>query len=121
MGAEPSLWSFIIDAGFIVKMVLLILFLASIASWAIIIQRAMFLKQTRREAKRFEQLFWSGIDLSQLQQQLSEKKDELSGMAHIFYSGFSEYLRLHQQSSSNPSAVMEGAQRAMRIAQAKET
>ena len=64
MTGEPSLWSFIINAGFVVKVVIMILLLASIASWAIIIQRALLLKRTRRAAKRFEQRFWSGIELT---------------------------------------------------------
>ena len=121
MGTEPSLWSFVLNAGLVVKIVMIILFTASIASWAIIFQRTRLMKQTRREARRFEQLFWSGIDLTHLHDQLVEKKDQLSGMANIFYSGFTEYGRLRQQPGITPDAVMEGTQRAMRVAQTRET
>jgi biopolymer transport protein TolQ len=121
MSAAPSLWSFVLDADFIVKLVMLILLCASIASWAIIIQRTALLKRTRRDAKDFEHLFWSGIDLTHLFNQMAEKKERLSGMATIFYAGFNEYTRLRQQTNTNPEALMEGTQRAMRIAQSRET
>ncbi len=121
MGTEPSLWSFIADADFIVKVVLLILFIASIASWAIIIQRFLLLKQTRRQIREFEQLFWSGIDLTQLHNQLSEKTSPSSGLSTIFLAGFTEYTRLRQQPGTSPDALMEGTQRAMRISQIRET
>lgn len=120
MAGAPSLWSFILNADFIVKIVMLILLCASIASWAIIIQRGMLLKRTRLDIKSFEQTFWSGIDLTHLFNQMTEKKDRLSGMSTIFYAGFNEYTRLRQQSSTSPEAVMEGTQRAMRIAQTRE-
>ncbi len=120
MTGGPSLWSFILNADFVVKIVMLILLCASIASWAIIIQRGLLLKRTQRDVKDFEQMFWSGIDLANLFNQMAEKKDRLSGMSSIFYAGFNEYTRLRQQPGANPEAVMEGAQRAMRIAQTRE-
>ena len=118
--AEPSLWSFIINADVVVKIVMMILLLASIASWTIIFQRSTLISKTRRNLKTFEQRFWSGIDLTNLFDQLSDRKEKLTGLANIFHSGFNEYTRLHQQSGAHPEATLEGAQRAMRIAQARE-
>ena len=118
--SEPSLWSFIVDAGPVVKAVMLILLAASVASWTIIIQRAALLKRTRKEVDNFERRFWSGIDLNQLYQQLSPHSDELSGLAAIFYAGFHEFTRLKRQAGVSPTAIMEGVQRAMRIAQARD-
>lgn len=120
MSGGPSLWSFIANADVVVKLVMLILLFASIASWAIILQRSRLLKQTRQAMRNFEQTFWSGIDLNQLYQQMTDKKDRLAGLANIFYVGFNEYSRLRQQSQTSPEAVMEGTQRAMRIAQTRE-
>lgn len=120
MGAEPTLWSFVAHASLIVKMVIFLLFLASIASWSIIIQRVFFVKRTRREMKKFEHLFWSGVDLTTLYNRLSEKKDKLIGMSSIFYVGFNEFTRLRQELGSNPKAILEGTHRAMRIAQSRE-
>ena len=120
MTAEPSLWSFIINADIVVKIVMMILLFASIASWTIIIQRSKLLKQTQYHLKQFEKRFWSGIDLSSLFEQLTNHKESLSGLATIFHAGFNEFTRLHQQPNIHPEATLEGAQRAMRIAQARE-
>jgi len=121
MTGEPSLWSFIINAGFVVKVVIMILLLASIASWAIIIQRILLLKRTRRAAKRFEQRFWSGIELKTLFEQVAVYPEKLAGLDNIFYAGFTEYMRLKQHSITTPEALMEATQRAMRVAQSRET
>lgn len=119
MSSTPSLWSFIIHAGFLVKLVMLLLMSASIASWALIFQRSRLLKKTALETKKFETLFWSGVDLNQLYQQLSEKKQNLSGISDIFYSGFHEYSRLRQQAGMSAEAIMAGTERAMRITQTR--
>ena len=116
---NPSLWSFIADAGMVVKLVMLILFAASIFSWAIIIQRSILLKQSKKEAKQFEHKFWSGINLTELFHQ-SEKATHTQGLQQIFKSGFAEFSRLNQQGHIQAEAIMEGSQRSMRIAQAKE-
>ncbi len=116
---QPSLWSFIADAGLVVKLVMLILLFASIMSWAIIIQRTLLLRQSKKEAKSFETKFWSGINLSELFHQ-TERENLTHGLQQIFKSGFAEFGRLKQQGHINPDAIMEGSQRSMRIAQAKE-
>lgn len=120
MNIEPSMWSFITHAGLIVKSILLILLLASIISWTVIIQRFKSLKSSKINLKKFEKRFWSGTNLEQLFTELTEKKSSLSGLAHIFQAGFQEFLRLRQQSTITPEAIMEGTQRAMRVVQARE-
>ena len=117
---EPTLWSFISHASFFVKLIISLLFLASIASWTIIFQRVFLLRQTRKEIKKFEQLFWSSTNLTTLYHQLAEKKNKLSSTASIFFAGFNEFSHLQQESHSNPEAILEGTQRAMLIAQRRE-
>ncbi len=46
--ANQSLLVYFLDAGFVVKMVMLLLLAASIASWTLIFQRGRFLKKTRQ-------------------------------------------------------------------------
>lgn len=121
MIGESSLWSFIMNASFIVKVVITILLLASIASWAIIVQRALLLKRTRRTAKKFEQTFWSGVELTQLFEQISTHPEKLSGLNTIFHAGFTEYMRLKQKPYTTPKILIEATQRAMRVAQSRET
>lgn len=116
---ETSVWSYIINASFIVKCVMLILLAASVASWAIIIQRYRLLKLFRHESRSFEDQFWSGIDLKQLYQNFKQE-GMAYGLANIFQAGFNEFNRLSDQATRKPNVVMEGVARAMRVAQARE-
>lgn len=99
---------------------MLMLLLASVMSWSIIFQRSLLLKQTRRSIRVFEDRFWSGGDLNRLYQDFSSRLHEAGGMAMIFVSGFKEFLRLIKTPAAPVDDVMQGAQRAMRIAQARE-
>lgn len=121
MAPEASLWSFILEASFVVKLVLMILVMASIFSWTIIVQRVLLFKKTRQAAKAFEQTFWSGTDLQNLYQTTKQNKTENTGLSAIFEAGFSEFTRLNQTNNAHPDAIMEGTQRAMRVAAARET
>lgn len=115
----PSVWSFVIHASPVVKCVMLILLSASIASWTLILQRYRLLKTRRLEAQRFEQQFWSGIDLTQLHTELQKKADKLTGLSHIFYAGFNDYLKTSRYAQTT-KAMMSSCQRSMRIAEAQE-
>lgn len=117
---EPlSIWSLVINASVLVQVVLLLLLIASIASWVMIFQRAFALNRTQKSMADFEEYFWSGIDLRQLYAELSAAEHELSGMETLFVSGFKEYTRLSEQ-GADPEAVMQGVQRATRVAQNRE-
>ena len=120
MNSELTILDLFLQASLLVKLVMLILLGMSIASWAMIIKRSQVLKSAERNATQFEDRFWSGIDLSQLYQEVQERKDDLSGSERIFYSGFKEFARLHRSNGSVPEAVMEGTGRAMRVSLSKE-
>lgn len=120
MTHAPSLWSFVANAGPIVKIVMLLLLAASVWSWTIIFQRFFFLKDAQLAVKKFEKQFWSGNDLNKFYAELNTRQDELHGLEHIFHAGFSEYFRLKKQAMANPDAIIEASQRAMRIALARE-
>ena len=118
-----SLIELILGASPAVQVVMLILFLLSIVSWVIIVQRWLVLGSARKGVFGFEQRFWSGMDLSQLYKEGSQMQQEnmqVVGMENIFRAGFKEFMRLRQQGSVDGEAVMEGAQRAMRVAYSRE-
>ncbi|CAA0081481.1 Protein TolQ [BD1-7 clade bacterium] len=119
MEESLSFWSLISNAGIVVQAVMLILFSASMASWAMIVQRVRYFSAANKAANAFEDEFWSGVDLAQLYRTPTDEENR-SGMEVIFRAGFQEYTRLKQQSSADPDAVMEGCQRAMRVALSKE-
>ena len=118
-----SLIELILNASFAVQLVMFILFLLSIISWVIIVQRWLVLSAARKGVFGFEQRFWSGMDLSQLYKegtQMQQENIQIVGMENIFRAGFKEFMRLRQQGSIDGEAVMEGAQRAMRVAYSRE-
>ena len=113
-----SIWSLIVNASLLVQMVMALLFLASVVSWVMIFQRGLYQRQARARFLAFEKQFWSGIDLNQLYRQSNGRTGD--GIENIFRAGFKEFMRLRSQSSADSDAVMEGCQRAMRVALARE-
>lgn len=99
---------------------MLLLLLASVISWGMILNRLKMYKLAKTALMEFEERFWSGIDLSRLYVQINTAPNENSGQENIFRVGFKEFARLRQSKSADPDAVMEGAQRAMRVAIVRE-
>ena len=118
-----SLIELILNASLAVQLVMLILLVLSIASWVIIVQRWLVLSSALKGVFGFEQRFWSGMDLSQLYKegsQMQQDNIQVVGMENIFRAGFKEFMRLRQQGAVDGEAILEGAQRAMRVAYSRE-
>ncbi len=123
MEEQLGLWELIVNASITVQAVMVILVLASIMSWYMIVNRVIYFRSVRDEMYRFEERFWSGIDLSQLYREGNEKAADGSailGMESIFRAGFKEFSRLAQQKEVDSEAVIEGSRRAMRVAAMRE-
>ena len=114
MQADISFIGLFLEASILVKLVMLTLLGLSVMSWAVIIQKRSLINRTKKQAKLFENKFWSGIDLSQYYNELSSRKQH-SGMESLFISGFKEYSRLSNLNARAPEAVLEGCYRAMRV------
>ncbi len=123
MEEQLSLVDLVLHASFTVQLVMAILMAASMLSWYMIVQRAIYFRNARNEMYTFEERFWSGIDLSQLYREGNEKSADgqpLLGMESIFRAGFKEFSRLAQQAEMDAEAVVEGSRRAMRVAVMRE-
>ena len=118
MGDQLSIVRLIVQASVPVQIVIAILLLASLTSWAIIFKKSRVIARARREADRFESRFWSGDDLAQLYRAI-ESSGGATGMAGIFEFGFREFARLRQGGATSEQ-LLEGSRRAMRVAQLKE-
>jgi biopolymer transport protein TolQ len=114
-----SLFSLVTRASILVQVVMLILLSASVLSWIVIVLKYKVLKLAREEAIRFEDQFWSGINLSDLYQQVKRKSAERRGIAKIFEAGFAEFVRTHKN-KTNPEMMLAGVQRSMKVAVARE-
>jgi len=117
--AEMSLFSLVTRASFLVQIVMLILLSASVLSWVIISLKYKVLKLAKEESIRFEDQFWSGINLSDLYQQVKRKTDVKRGVARIFEVGFAEYIRTHKN-KTNTEMMLASVQRSMKVAVARE-
>ena len=120
MSTDMSLWSLFANASLLVQLVMLLLLLISISSWSVILQKARQIKRSRDDAETFENRFWSGIDLVELYKQMNKWRKSLDGLAIMFEAGFGEFARLRKQGGVEPMAVVEGAQRSMRVAMSRE-
>lgn len=118
MGANQSLWVIFADASLVVKVVMMLLLAASVVSWTFIFQRWMYLKNLNQSLNEFENEFWSGKDLTQLY--ASVRNENENGLSEIFQAGYKEFVRLRKQTNIANSHLIEGVQRAMRIAYARE-
>lgn len=115
-----SITSLILNATWVVQIVMLILLGLSVSSWYMIWQRRTILGEARRSADEFEERFWSGIDLSRLFMQVNSDPDPYCGHESIFRAGFKEFARLRKSGNLEADSVMEGSERAMRVAMLKE-
>jgi len=119
MNHDLSIIRLIAEATLPVQIVIGLLSLASLVSWAIIFRKRLVIGRARRESDQFEQNFWSGGDLSQLYRGI-ESRGNATGMSSIFEFGFREFARLRQQGGIPSDQILEGARRAMQVARLKE-
>ena len=110
----------ILHASVPVQLVMLLLVLASIASWLIIFRKKRVLDRAEREADRFEEAFWSGTELAKLYANATERNRSVEGLEAIFEAGMREFNRIRQRRGMDARTQLEGAQRGMRAAASRE-
>ena len=88
--------------------------------WAIIFQRKKAISHAQNGAKRFEQKFWSGVDLSKLYNEVSARPGGTTGVESLFVAGFKEFARHKKTTFQSAGIVMEGTHRSMRVALSRE-
>ena len=119
MNNDLSIIRLVLDASPFVQFILLLLLVASVASWAVIIDKQRVMKKALGAAQEFETSFWSGVDLSSLYREMARSDATPQGMAGIFEAGFREFGKL-KQSSLAGGQIIEGSRRAMRVSQLRE-
>lgn len=119
MKADLSLAHLIVNASLLVQGVMVLLLLASFVSWTLIFRKGLAIRSARQAAINFESRFWSGTDLGSFYKQVSSRHGN-GGMERIFESGFKEFMRLRKQPGVDHMAVLQGAQRAMRVELSRE-
>ena len=118
MTAQLSIGQLVLQASFLVQMILLMLLLASVVSWAVIFAKRRLLGRTRSGADGFEHRFWSGGTLADLYDKVRRAKED-EGMVSVFVAGYEEFVR-QQQHKVAPEDGLASVQRAMRVALVRE-
>ena len=117
---DMDLFELILNASLVVQAVMVLLALMSIAVWAVALAKSYQVRKAMRQAKAFEQSFWETSELSGLYHQIENNRDAASGLALIFADGFKEFVRLKQQGVEDAADLINGTQRTMKIAFAKQ-
>lgn len=120
MTADLSILELVLNASILVQLVMLLLLVASLMSWTMIFRKHATLKRARSTADEFEDQFWSGQDLVSMFNRINANAYEATGMERIFHSGFKEFARLRGQPGIEAAAILDGSERAMRIALSRE-
>lgn len=116
--SDVTLWSLFMEAGFVVKLVMLGLIGASIWTWAIVADKWISFGKFRRQLDQFEQVFWSGQSLEELYRTLSDRKT--SGMSAIFVSAMREWKKSFERGAKSPIGLQMRIDKAMDVSLARE-
>ena len=113
------MWGLFSRATFIVKLVMLMLVIASFWSWAIIFQKLINYRAARRAARVFDESFWSGNPLDELFEQIGTQPDGSS--EKIFAAVMIEGRRSHRTDGGLIAGATARIDRSMDVAIAKES
>lgn len=115
---DISVLNLFLEAGLVVKIVMLLLFIASILSWIIIVERYNFFRKIKNLNDNFLQKFWSGEDLEKLYKEISIN-ESMYGAMSLFKNSFDEYKSINFDQNNN-ELDLESINRSMRVSIASD-
>ena len=116
---DISVLNLFLDAGMVVKTVMIILLIASLLTWIVIVERYNFYKKIKLINDSFLDRFWSGEDLNTLYSELENHQGPLFGSLGVFKSAFKEFLQISKNKEIT-ELDLEGINRCMRVAIASD-
>lgn len=116
---DISVLNLFLDAGMVVKTVMIILLIASLLTWIVIVERYNFYKKIKLINDSFLDRFWSGEDLKTLYSELENHEGPLFGSLGVFKSAFKEFLQISKNKEIT-ELDLEGINRCMRVAIASD-
>ena len=117
-GAQLSIWALFMQAGWVVKLVMIGLLCASVWTWAIIVDKLVSYGRMRLALNRFEQVFWSGQSLEELYRTLADRKT--TGMGAIFVAAMREWKKSFEKGAKSPLGLQTRIDKAMDLALTRE-
>jgi biopolymer transport protein TolQ len=116
LGHDLTIWGLFLQADWVVKLVMILLLLASIWVWAIVFEKATALRRANKAADGFEDQFWSGGSLEDLARQEGDTPTHPIGA--VFVAGMTEWRRGAGRLSGSALAatgLKERVERAMAV------
>ena len=86
---DISIWGLVLQADLVVRIVMLLLLMLSIFSWAIIFEKITKIKSLNKLASSFENTFWSGIKIDKIKDGIGINPSH--PMETIFLAGIKEW------------------------------
>jgi biopolymer transport protein TolQ len=112
---DLDIWTLILHASVVVKVVMGLLAAVSFMSWMFIFQKWFAIRRAHAQTDKFEREFWSGNDLNALYQGAVNQRHTIGSLERIFEAGFREFAKLRSgQRAADASDMVDGARRAMR-------
>ncbi|TDI63442.1 MAG: protein TolQ [Alphaproteobacteria bacterium] len=119
---DLSVWALFVRADIVVKLVMILLILASLWSWTIIFEKFRRLRRVDKEAESFEDAFWAGGALEDLYARIGARPND--PMESLFASAMGEWHRSTEKGlvtgSSSKTALQSRIERVMQTTMARE-
>jgi len=115
---DVSLVGLFLEAGLIVKLVMIGLLIASVWTWAIIIDKWLLFARTKKQLDRFEKVFWSGQSLEDLYKSLADRSP--TGMGALFVSAMREWKRSFERGANSQIGLGMRIDKVLDVSLAKE-
>jgi biopolymer transport protein TolQ len=120
MNQDLSILQLVLGASFVVQLVMLLLLIVSVTSWAAIFRKLFSLRRVNALNDDFERDFWSGTSLNDLFAAAAQNAKSSGPMERIFASGMREYQKLRERRIGDAGTLLDGARRAMRASYQRE-
>jgi len=120
MNQDLSIFHLVLGASVVVQLVVLLLLLISVASWAAIFRKLFSIGQVKSLNDAFEREFWSGTSLNDLFAAAAKNARDSGPMERIFASGMREFQKLREKHITDANTLMDAARRAMRASFQRE-
>ncbi len=120
MNQNLSILHLILNASLVVQLVMLLLVVVSVSSWAAIFRKLFALNRVKNLNETFEREFWSGTSVNDLFAAATKNAKSAGPMERIFASGMREFQKLRERRISDTATLMDGARRAMRASFQRE-
>jgi biopolymer transport protein TolQ len=120
MTQDLSILHLILNASIVVQLVMLLLVVVSVSSWAAIFRKLFALNRVKSLNETFEREFWSGTSVNDLFSAATKNAKSAGPMERIFASGMREFQKLRERRIVDTATLMDGARRAMRASFQRE-